>query len=83
MCDMSCESPASLAKHIRYRHITSRPFKCQLCTHAAKSEQDLDSHMAVHTRGPNFICTVDGCSYGCKNSYMMDRSVFLLIWNLV
>ncbi|XP_046431100.1 histone H4 transcription factor [Neodiprion fabricii] len=73
MCDMSCESPASLAKHIRYRHISSRPFKCQLCTHAAKSEQDLDSHMAVHTRGPNFICTVDGCSYGCKNSYMMDR----------
>lgn len=73
LCDMSCESPASLAKHIRYRHISSRTFPCQLCSHAAKSQQDLDSHMTVHTNGPNFSCHFDGCSYTCKGAYTLDR----------
>ncbi|KAH0539269.1 histone H4 transcription factor [Cotesia glomerata] len=74
-CDMSCESPASLAKHVRYRHVSTRPFRCQLCTHAAKSEQDLDSHMTVHTNGPNFYCNNEGCSYTCKNAYVLDRHI--------
>ena len=73
MCDMSCESAASLAKHIRYRHLESRAFACQLCQHAAKTQQDLDYHMSVHTKGPNFFCTVEGCIYQCKNAYILDR----------
>ncbi|XP_015607647.1 histone H4 transcription factor [Cephus cinctus] len=73
MCDMSCESPASLAKHIRYRHVSTRSFPCQLCSHAAKSQQDLDSHMTVHTNGPLFACTVEGCLYTCKGAYILDR----------
>ncbi|KAK0178151.1 hypothetical protein PV328_002128 [Microctonus aethiopoides] len=75
MCDMTCESPASLAKHIRYRHVPLRPFHCQLCSHATKSQQDLDSHMTVHTNGPNFFCNNEGCSYTCKNAYVLDRHI--------
>lgn len=74
-CDMSCESQASLVKHIRYRHLEARPFPCQLCSHAAKSQQDLDSHMTVHTKGPNFFCNYEGCSYTCKNAYVFDRHI--------
>ncbi|XP_043255494.1 histone H4 transcription factor isoform X2 [Colletes gigas] len=73
LCDMSCESPASLAKHVRYRHVSTRPFPCQLCNHAAKSQQDLDSHMSVHTNGPNFSCHFEGCLYTCKGAYSLDR----------
>ncbi|XP_011164774.2 histone H4 transcription factor [Solenopsis invicta] len=75
LCDMSCESPASLAKHVRYRHISTRTFLCQLCSHAAKSQQDLDSHMTVHTNGPNFSCHFEGCPYTCKGAYALDRHV--------
>ncbi|XP_054011388.1 histone H4 transcription factor [Hylaeus anthracinus] len=75
LCDMSCESPASLAKHVRYRHVSSRNFPCQLCKHAAKSQQDLDSHMTVHTNGPNFSCHFEGCLYTCKGAYSLDRHV--------
>ncbi|XP_071639200.1 histone H4 transcription factor [Temnothorax longispinosus] len=73
LCDMSCESPAALAKHVRYRHISSRTYPCQLCSHAAKSQQDLDSHMTVHTNGPNFSCHFEGCLYTCKGAYTLDR----------
>lgn len=73
LCDMSCESPASLAKHVRYRHVSTRSFPCQLCNHAAKSQQDLDSHMTVHTNGPNFSCHFEGCLYKCKGAYTLDR----------
>ncbi|XP_012526497.1 histone H4 transcription factor [Monomorium pharaonis] len=75
LCDMSCESPASLAKHVRYRHISTRTFPCQLCSHAAKSQQDLDSHMTVHTNGPNFSCHFEGCLFTCKGAYALDRHV--------
>lgn len=72
-CDMTSESLASLARHIRYRHMTDKPFQCQLCEHGAKTQRDLDSHMWVHTKGPNFFCQFEGCMYKCKNPYMLDR----------
>ncbi|XP_011307228.1 histone H4 transcription factor [Fopius arisanus] len=75
ICDMSCESPSSLVKHIRYRHVSARPFPCQLCSHSAKSQQDLDSHMTVHTSGPNFFCNYEGCTYTCKNAYVFDKHI--------
>ncbi|XP_034177913.2 histone H4 transcription factor [Osmia lignaria lignaria] len=75
LCDMSCESPSSLATHVRYRHVSTRSFPCQLCNHAAKSQQDLDSHMTVHTSGPNFSCHFDGCLYKCKGAYTLDRHI--------
>ena len=75
LCDMSCDTPTSLAKHVRYRHISTRSFPCQLCNHAAKSQQDLDSHMTVHTSGPNFSCDFEGCLYTCKVAYTLDRHI--------
>lgn len=30
-CDMTCPTPSSLSVHIRYRHLTSKPFKCRFC----------------------------------------------------
>ncbi|XP_018394184.1 PREDICTED: histone H4 transcription factor [Cyphomyrmex costatus] len=73
LCDMSCESPSGLAKHVRYRHMSTRTYPCQLCSHAAKSQQDLDTHMTVHTNGPNFSCYFEGCLYTCKGAYILDR----------
>ena len=70
---MSCESPSGLEKHILYRHTDTRNFKCTDCPHAAKTQQDLDSHMALHSTGSNFVCTVEGCPYTCKNAYTLDR----------
>ncbi|XP_017891355.1 histone H4 transcription factor [Ceratina calcarata] len=75
LCDMSCSTPTGLAKHVRYRHVSTRTFPCQFCSHAAKTQQDLDSHMSVHTDGPNFSCTVDGCQYKCKHAYTLDRHI--------
>ncbi|OXU20486.1 hypothetical protein TSAR_003327 [Trichomalopsis sarcophagae] len=75
MCNMSCESPSGLAKHVLYRHTTTRKFPCTMCTHAAKTQQDLDSHMSLHTTGSNYICNVEGCLYSCKNAYTLDRHV--------
>lgn len=74
-CEMSCESKASLVKHIAYRHLSSRPFPCQFCSHGAKSQQDLESHMTVHTKGPNFSCVFDNCTYSCKTAYTFDRHI--------
>ncbi|KAK0074127.1 hypothetical protein PV325_008739 [Microctonus aethiopoides] len=74
-CRRQISIEASLAKHIRYRHVPVRPFHCQLCSHATKSQQDLDSHMTVHTNGPNFFCNNEGCSYTCKNAYVLDRHI--------
>ncbi|XP_015433360.1 PREDICTED: histone H4 transcription factor [Dufourea novaeangliae] len=75
LCDMSCDTPASLAKHVRYRHVSSRSFPCQLCSHAAKSQPDLDSHMSVHTNGHNFSCHMESCPYTCKGAYSLDRHI--------
>ncbi|XP_043277110.1 histone H4 transcription factor isoform X2 [Venturia canescens] len=75
LCDMSCLSISNLVKHVRYRHLSERPFPCQLCSHAAKSQQDLDSHMTVHTSGPNFFCNHEGCTYTCKNASIFDRHI--------
>lgn len=74
-CEMSCESKAGLVKHITYRHSSSRPFRCEFCSHSAKSLQDLDSHMTVHTKGPNFSCAFENCTYTCKTSYTFDRHI--------
>ncbi|KAJ8683240.1 hypothetical protein QAD02_019032 [Eretmocerus hayati] len=75
ICDMSCDSPSGLAKHKLYRHTETRGFPCSLCTHAAKSQQDLDSHMTIHSSGSTYVCNIEGCSYLCKNAYTLDRHV--------
>lgn len=70
---MSCDSPSGLAKHVLYRHTTTRNFPCNLCPHAAKSQKDLDSHMTLHSERSNYTCNVEGCLYSCKNAYTLDR----------
>ncbi|XP_058791060.1 histone H4 transcription factor-like [Phymastichus coffea] len=75
MCDMSCDSPSGLAKHILYRHTSTRNFPCKLCSHAAKSQKDLDSHMTLHFDRSNYTCNIEGCLYSCKNAYTLDRHV--------
>ncbi|KAL7288098.1 hypothetical protein TKK_0017884 [Trichogramma kaykai] len=75
MCDMTCESPSGLAKHVLYRHTEERNFPCSVCSHRAKSQQDLDSHMNLHGPSSNFTCTYEGCSYACKNAYTLDRHI--------
>ncbi|XP_014206525.1 histone H4 transcription factor isoform X2 [Copidosoma floridanum] len=74
-CGMSCDSPSSLSRHILYRHSTTRGFPCNQCSHAAKSQKDLDSHMMIHLPGQTFACEFDGCNYSCKNAYTLERHI--------
>lgn len=73
ICGMTCDSPSGLSKHVLYRHSTTRNFPCTMCSHAAKTQQDLDSHMIIHRSKTNFACEFEGCIYTCKNAYSLER----------
>lgn len=53
LCDMSATSPAALAHHVRYRHVTgkhSRPHACPHCSYEAVTKWDLRRHITTHKR---------------------------------
>uniref|UniRef100_A0A336M5I8 CSON012447 protein n=1 Tax=Culicoides sonorensis TaxID=179676 RepID=A0A336M5I8_CULSO len=66
LCDMSCASKSSLAKHIRYRHITERPFQCKECSFKAVTKRDLDIHMNTHNKELSIKCPDVNCPYTCR-----------------
>lgn len=45
---MTVPTKAHLVKHIRYRHLKDRPFKCPQCEYRAVVKRDLDLHMCIH-----------------------------------
>ncbi|XP_034833468.1 histone H4 transcription factor [Maniola hyperantus] len=53
MCDMSAPSPAALAYHMRYRHLSSsgtRTHACPHCSYKAVTKSDLRKHIPIHFR---------------------------------
>lgn len=66
LCDMSCVSQSALAKHIRYRHVTERPFTCNQCDFKAVTTRDLRIHMNTHNKNFAIRCPVVGCDYTCR-----------------
>ncbi|KAF2881716.1 hypothetical protein ILUMI_24451 [Ignelater luminosus] len=71
MCDMTCPKPSALATHIRYRHLTDRPLKCNLCEHSCISKQDLESHLLTHCSEKLVAC--EDCDFRCRSLYGLDK----------
>lgn len=73
LCDMTCSSKGALVKHLRYRHISERPFQCMLCDFKAVIKRDLEVHESVHD--PNFFlrCSVPACDFTCKSMQTFKR----------
>ena len=42
---MTCPTPSALANHIRYKHLVEKPFKCELCKYAGKTQHDVKAHL--------------------------------------
>lgn len=69
---MTCTSQATLSQHIRYRHITEKPFKCSNCSHSSKSRYDLERHIMMKHEKKTLIC--EECSFRTE-SYSLMRKV--------
>ncbi|XP_063627060.1 histone H4 transcription factor [Cydia splendana] len=52
LCDMSAPTLATLAQHVRYRHLPDhcRTHACPHCTHKAITKSDLRKHIETHTK---------------------------------
>lgn len=70
MCEMTCLTPSTLLRHIRYRHINDRPFKCHLCKKASVTSYDLQQHLITHSEEGLFEC--DECDFKCKSTGALD-----------
>ncbi|XP_056642313.1 histone H4 transcription factor isoform X3 [Diorhabda sublineata] len=40
MCDMTCSKPSVLAKHIRFKHIDFKPYRCPNCDKRYRKDED-------------------------------------------
>ena len=65
-CDMTKPTPSTLERHIRYKHMDEKPFKCNFCEYAAKDPPDLNGHMKVHYEDMEYKCNEPGCNYKCR-----------------
>ncbi|CAH0399572.1 unnamed protein product [Chilo suppressalis] len=52
LCHMSAPTPATLATHVRYRHLAhaARHHACPRCEYRAISKSDLKKHLPIHTK---------------------------------
>ncbi|KAL7012723.1 hypothetical protein ACKWTF_015005 [Chironomus riparius] len=44
ICGLSCQKQSVLARHIRYRHVSNKPYACKKCSYKGTTKRDLDSH---------------------------------------
>lgn len=72
-CDMACPSPSGLTAHIRYKHLDSKPFKCNLCEFTAKTQYDLKCHLNTHSSEPRHCCAEEGCTFSCRSGYGLHK----------
>ncbi|PSN35356.1 hypothetical protein C0J52_11505 [Blattella germanica] len=72
-CDMTCPKPSSLSQHIRYRHLDSKPFKCDFCPYTAKSRYDMKYHTKTHCTDPLYYCEEEGCNFSCRSAHALNR----------
>lgn len=70
---MSCSSKATLATHIRYKHIKERPFQCEHCDYSAVTKRDLDSHKNTHNTENIFKCEEFLCNFTCRSIKTLKR----------
>ncbi|RZC42523.1 histone H4 transcription factor [Asbolus verrucosus] len=68
---MTCPKPSILAKHIRYRHLNEKPYKCEHCDYSCVSKHNLDFHIKKHDPDNQFKCS--DCAYECRSAFGLDR----------
>ena len=72
-CDMTCPTPSTLARHIRYKHIGDKPFQCNFCDYLGKTQNDVKGHMKIHIEEPEFKCMEPGCGYICRAQVTLKK----------
>ena len=70
---MTCPTPSALANHIRYKHLVEKPFKCELCEYAGKTQHDVKAHLKVHYEEVELACTEPGCTFRCRAQQTMKK----------
>ncbi|CAG9859576.1 unnamed protein product [Phyllotreta striolata] len=70
MCDMTCLKPSLLAKHIRFRHIKYKPYKCPECEKTFVEKCNLDTHIRTHKKEAPFACCV--CDFQCRSQVALE-----------
>ncbi|XP_014276758.2 histone H4 transcription factor [Halyomorpha halys] len=71
-CNMTCNKPSLVCKHIRNRHLDYKSFKCSSCTYQCKSKHDLKIHLMSHVKGFQ-SCLESGCSYTTTSQLALKR----------
>ncbi|KAJ8929973.1 hypothetical protein NQ314_017296 [Rhamnusium bicolor] len=71
MCDMTCTKPSILARHIRFRHLKDKPYKCSKCSRAFVVKQILDNHLKTHVKDNSFKCKQ--CDFKCRSMIGLEN----------
>ena len=43
-CDMTCPTPSTHTRHIQYRHMEEKPFRCNFCDFTDKTQNRIKKH---------------------------------------
>ncbi|CAH1408122.1 unnamed protein product [Nezara viridula] len=71
-CNMTCNKPSLLSKHIRHIHLDYKSFKCSSCSYQCRSKYDLKIHLMSHVTGFQ-SCLESGCDYTTSSQLAMKR----------
>ncbi|XP_067621083.1 zinc finger protein weckle-like [Eurosta solidaginis] len=70
-CEGKFQTKDYVTKHIKFVHEDVRPFICEECGEAVRTETTLREHMLIHTDYAPFECDV--CKKGFKNQYRLKN----------
>ncbi|CAG9814008.1 unnamed protein product [Phaedon cochleariae] len=71
MCDMTCPKPSVLAKHIRFKHVKDKPYKCTECDKSFVAKHNLNTHMVTHYDEDPMSC--DHCDFTCRTTKGLEN----------
>ncbi|CAG2175967.1 unnamed protein product, partial [Oppiella nova] len=72
-CNAVLKNRGNLAEHLRIRHSTQKPFKCNLCEFRCKTKSCLDSHRSSHSKERLIKCDYEGCDIRVKNATRLSE----------
>ena len=70
-CGRICQTPRGLQRHIKRRHLSEKPFKCQDCDWSFAIMSELKAHEKTHSKERPFQCKE--CSQCFKRSGDLKR----------
>lgn len=80
-CDKKFSSHTLLQTHIKYIHMKERPFICEECGVAVRTNAALRTHMLTHTDYAPYECEV--CKKGFKNQIRLKVRCFFFCFRLL